>query len=92
MNFTVHDYTIEIDSEVALVKSLSEVESFTEQGKIRLRLNSTNLLVGVSLDSSHLLAIRVCHELVCKTSTPQTFCKYIFMLSISHHTYLIPLN
>lgn len=77
VNFTVRNYTVEIDNEEALrVESLSEAESLTEQGKIRLRLNSTDLeAVGIGLDSSHQLAIRVCHDLLCKTSTPQTFCK-----------------
>ena len=83
MNFTLRNYTIEIDSEVALVKSFSEIESLTEQGKIRLRLNSTDLLVGVGLDSSHILAVTVCHDLVCKTSNPQTFCKYISSCCLS---------
>ena len=76
VNFTLRNYTIEIDNEVAQVKSYNEAESLIRDGKIRLTLNSTDLPAAVGLDSSHQLRVTVCHDVVCKTSNPPlTFSK-----------------
>lgn len=76
VDLTLRNYTIEIDDEMALIMSYSEADSLAGQdNRIRLRLNRTHLPARVGLDSSHYLTVTVCHDVVCKTSTPQTFSK-----------------
>ena len=87
VNFTLRNYTVEIDNEAALELSYDDAESYIEQGKVRLKLNSTSLPSGVGLDSSHQLAIAVCHDVTCKSSNPVNFCKWFHLSNLPINMY-----
>lgn len=77
VNFTLRNYSIKIDNEVAQVKLYNEAESLIREGKVRLTLTGTDLPPAVGLNSSHNLTVTVCHDVVCKTSEPQTLSKFL---------------
>ena len=83
MNFTLRNYTIKINNKVALVVSYSEAYLLIGQdNRIRLRLNNTDIPAGVGLDNSHQFTVTVCHDVICKSSSPQTFSKCFHISSV----------
>lgn len=83
VNYTLRNYTVEVDGEEVRVEPYNTEKRL--QGKIRLILNSTELQsAGVRLDGSYGLAIRVCHDVVCKTSSSLAFSKcFLSFLCVS---------